>query len=153
MRRGNGCGIGLGMLREFGTLSFIVRWLATLLLVLGTYNPYASSYYHWVVADPGHLSLKVMAGVALLIAHIVVLVATVRSVGPIGMALLTALFAAFAWVLSDNRVIEVENPRVFVTTLLVIAASVYGVGVSWSHMRNRLSGQVDSTDVTSQSPL
>jgi hypothetical protein len=141
------------MLREFGSRSFIVRWLATLLLVLGTYNPYASSYYHWVVNDPDHLSLKVMVGVALLILHVVVLVATVRSVGPIGMTLLTALFAAFAWVLADNHAIEVENPKVFVTTILVIAASVYGVGVSWSHVRNRLSGQVDSTDVTAQSPL
>lgn len=141
------------MLREFGSRSFIVRWLAALLLVLGTYNPYASSYYHWVVGDVGHLSLKVAAGVALLILHVVVLVATVRSVGPIGMALLTALFAAFAWVLVDNDVIEIENPKVFVTTLLVIAGTVYGVGVSWSHVRNRLSGQVDSTDVTAQSPL
>lgn len=141
------------MLREFGSRSFVVRWLAALVLVLGTYNPYASSYYHWIVADAGHLSLKVLAGIALLILHIVILVATVRSVGPIGMTLLTALFAACAWVLADAQVIEVENPKVFVTVLLVIAASVYGVGVSWSHIRNRLSGQVDSTDVTSQSPL
>ncbi len=141
------------MLREFGSRSFIVRWLAALILVLGTYNPYASSYWHWITSDPDHASLKVLVGVLLLILHVVVVVATVRSIGIVGIGLLTALFAAFAWVLVDTRLLEVENPSVFVLILLVIAGSIYGVGISWSHIRNRLSGQVDSTDVAALSPI
>ena len=39
------------MLHEFNYRSFVVRWLACLVLMLATYNPYSSSYYHWTAAD------------------------------------------------------------------------------------------------------
>lgn len=141
------------MLREFNYRSFAVRWLGCLVLTLATYNPYSSSYYHWISVDSGHPSLKVLAGLLLLIFHIVVVVATVRSIGVIGIGLLTALFASGAWVLIDQGLVMADDPRVIMLTLLIVAASVYGVGVSWSHVRNRLSGQVDSTDVAQLSPL
>src|SRR3546814_5996673 len=77
---------------------------------------------------------------------IVAVLTSIRSLGPIGIGLLTALFAAAAWVMADNHVLDIEDPRAFTLTLLVILATVYGLGISWSHLRNRLSGQVDSTD-------
>lgn len=141
------------MLREFNYRSFAVRWLGCLVLMLATYNPYSSSYYHWIMADSGHASLQVLAGLLLLIGHVVVILATVRSIGVIGIGLVTALFSSAAWVLIDNSVVTVEDSRAVVLTQLIVIASVYGVGVSWSHARNRLSGQVDSTDVAQLSPL
>ena len=141
------------MLHEFNYRSFVVRWLACLVLMLATYNPYSSSYYHWTAADSGHASLQVLAGLLLLIFHIVVIIATVRSIGIIGIGLMTALFSSVAWVLIDNHVVAVEDARAVVLIQQIVIASVYGVGVSWSHIRNRLSGQVDSTDVAQLSPL
>jgi len=41
----------------------------------------------------------------------------------------------------------------FELTGLLILATVYGIGTSWSHIRNRLSGQVHSVDVTALSPI
>jgi hypothetical protein len=141
------------MQREFNSLSFGVRWLAALVLVLATYNPYAMSYYHWLIADGGYASLKVLAGVALLILHIVTMIATWRSMGAIGVGLVTALAASAAWFLIDSDVLDIENPRKLGVTVLVILGTVYGVGLSYSHIRNRLAGQVDSRDVTSLSPI
>jgi len=97
--------------------------------------------------------LKTLVGVGLLILHSVAILSGVRSLGPIGIGLLTALFASAAWVLVDNQFLNIEDPRVFVLILLVVMASVYGVGLSWSHLRNRIAGQVDSTDVSQNSPI
>ena len=79
----------------------------------------------------------------LLIFHIVVIIATVRSIGVIGIGLMTALFSSVAWVLIDNQVVVVEDARALVLIQEIVIASVYGVGLSWSHVRNRLSGQVE----------
>lgn len=145
--------VGERMQHEFGALEYVVRWLVSLALVLGTYNPYAMSYYHWVSFYPGQIPMKLTVGVALLILHIVAILAGVRSLGLIGIGLLTALFASTAWILIDVNVLDIEDPRIFALTVLVILATVYGVGLSWSHVRNRVSGQVDSTDVTQNSPI
>jgi hypothetical protein len=141
------------MLHEFNYWSFGVRWLGCLVLMLATYNPYSSSYYHWIAADPAHASLQVLAGLLLFIFHIVVIIATARSIGVVGIGLVTALFSSVAWVLIDNQVVVVEDARALVLIQEIVIASVYGVGLSWSHVRNRLSGQVDSTDVAVLSPL
>lgn len=141
------------MQTEFGLLNILIRWVLGLLLVLGTYNPYAMSYYQWVAESDGLVSLKVLTGIVLTALHIVAVLASVRSLGPIGIGLSTALFAAAAWVMADNQLLYLEDPRVFTLTLLVILSTVYGIGMSWSHVRIRLSGQVDSTDVSRTSPI
>jgi hypothetical protein len=130
-----------------------MRWLAGLFVVLGTYNPYGYSYYDWVSDDFGVTPLKMAVGVGLLILHVVAILASVRSLGPIGIGLLTALFASAAWVLEDHDVIDIEDPAVFQFIALTILATIYGTGLSWSHLRNRIAGQVDSTDVAQNSPI
>jgi hypothetical protein len=138
---------------EFGFLSWIMRWLAGLFVVLGTYNPYGFSYYDWVSDDIGMTPLKMLIGVGLLILHVVAILASVRSLGPIGIGLLTALFASAAWVLIDRGLLDIEDPSVFQFISLAILATIYGTGLSWSHLRNRIAGQVDSTDVAQNSPI
>jgi len=80
------------MNHEFNWISFSMRWLPCAVLVLGTYDPYGMSYYQWITTDGGYTSLKVLAGVTLLILHIVVIVAGARSLGPIGATLTVAFF-------------------------------------------------------------
>src|SRR5262245_61362237 len=98
------------MLHEFGFLSWFMRFLAGLFVVLGTFNPYGLSYYDWAISGVGLTPLKMMVGIALLILHIVALLASVRSLGPIGIGLVTALFASAAWVLIDKRFLDIEDP-------------------------------------------
>ena len=141
------------MLHEFGFLSWFMRFLAGLFVVLGSFNPYGLSYYDWTVSGNGMTPLKMMVGIGLLILHIVALLASVRSLGTVGVGLVTALFASAAWVLIDRRLLDIEDPRVFQFTLLVILGAVYGIGLSYSHIRARISGQYDSNDVTQNSPI
>lgn len=141
------------MKHEFGAIECTIRWLVSLALVLGTYNPFGMSYYHWVSGYPGQEPLKMAVGLGLLILHIVAIIAGSRSLGGIGIGLLTSLFASTAWILIDFGVLDIEDPRVFSLTVLVILATLYGIGLSWSHLRVRVSGQYDSRDVTENSPI
>jgi hypothetical protein len=45
-------------------------------------------------------------------------------------------------------IIQTLNVRMFVTFALIILANVFAVGVSWSYIRLRLSGQADTNNVT-----
>jgi len=140
-------------MHEFNWLSYLLHWVASILLVLATYNPFGFSYWDWLTHDGGYASLKVLAGVALLILHIVATVSTTRSLGIIGIGLLTAFYGAVAWLLVDHNLLDLNDPRMFALTGLLIIAAVYGMGLSWSHIRNELSGQVHSIDVTNLTPI
>ena len=70
-----------------------------------------------------------------------------------GIGLLTALTASAVWLLIDSQLLDIEDPRVFQFTALVILGTIYGTGLSWSHLRYRIAGQYDSTDVAQNSPI
>src|SRR5258706_440494 len=36
---------------EFNWLSYLMRWVASILLVLATYNPFGMSYWDWLLSD------------------------------------------------------------------------------------------------------
>ena len=57
-----------------------------------------------------------------------------------------ALFAAIEWFVI--RLFEPLTTETVVTMALIVFASVLGIGVSWSYIRLRLSGQLDTKDVT-----
>ncbi len=135
------------MTHHFTAISMLLRWLVALFGVFATYNPSGYSYYHWVHDGSGLVSLRVLAGVALLIFYVVYLRATVRSLGPIGIGLTFALFGSIAWLLTQWRVVSLSQPDNQSVVSLAIAASVLGVGMSWSAIRYRISGQYDSEDV------
>lgn len=135
------------MIYHFTPLSLLLRWLIALFGVFATYNPSGYSYYHWMEHGGGMLSLRVATGVALVIFYVVYLRATLRSLGPIGIGLTTALFGSIAWLLAQWHVINMNAPDEQSVVSLAISASVLGVGMSWSAIRYRLSGQYDSEDV------
>ena len=135
------------MTHHFTAISVLLRWLVALFGVFATYNPSGYWYYHWVHDGSGLVSLRVLAGVALLIFYVVYLRATVRSLGPIGIGLAFALFGSIAWLLTQWNVVSLSQPDNQSLVSLAIAASVLGVGMSWSAIRYRISGQYDSEDV------
>ena len=94
-----------------------------------------------------------LAALILLLLHLIYLRATIRSIGPIGIGLITATLGAFAWWLSDLELIDMGNRVVVDLVLLVMFATLMSIGISWSHLRNRLSGQIDSDDVTTPPPV
>lgn len=144
----------MGVAMEFGFVGWIVRWLLAMFVVLATYNPSGYSFWHWIEASGLHeASVKMLAGLALLLLLIIYVRATIRSIGPIGIGLVTALLGSMAWLLSDLQVIDLGRPVVMQTVILVMLATLLSIGLCWSHIRNRLSGQVDSDDVTTPPPV
>lgn len=132
----------------FSAASFLARWVVALVLVFATFNPTPYSYYRWVAAGGQEdLALKALAGVVLLILYVIFLRATWRSIGPIGMALAAALMAALIWVSIDYGLLDLNNPTVLTWILLAVFATVLAIGISWSHVRRRVTGQADMDDV------
>jgi hypothetical protein len=135
------------MPNKFTALSILLRWALALFGVFATYNPSGYSYWHWVQRGDGLVSLRVLAGIGLLVFYVVYARATLRSLGPIGISLATALFGAVAWVLMQLHLLDVSRDADRIVASLSISASVLGIGMSWSAIRYRISGQYDSEDV------
>jgi len=125
-----------------------MRFLFALVVVLGTYNPSGHSYYHWGIVhmlpfDP----VKVVVGILLLIGWVIFVRATMRSLGGVGLILVSALCAALLWLVIDWGLIPKDSIMAVTYSVLMIISIVLTVGMSWSHVRRRLSGQVDMDDV------
>ncbi|WP_448191839.1 DUF6524 family protein [Azospirillum sp. sgz301742] len=130
------------------TAGFVVRLLFALLLVFGIYNPSAYSYYHWVRMDGGgDWTVKLFVGAVIVFLVFTHLQATWRSMKLIGVALVLLIVGTSIWALSDYGLIDLDDPTTFTMVMLTSVAMVLGVGLSWSLIRYRLAGQVDSQNV------
>jgi hypothetical protein len=138
----------------FGLGNFFIRFLAALALVFATYNPLDNlSYYRWAIepllklADGGPFSAtKALVGLVILIGWLVFLRATHRSLGAIGLFLAVAFFAILIWLLFEQGWITVDSTGVLTWLALTAVAGVMAAGMSWSHVRRRMSGQLDTDD-------
>jgi hypothetical protein len=128
----------------------VARALAALVLVFATYNPEGVSYYHWAIAPmrtgvetAGPTSLKFLAGLALLGGWAVFLNATRRSIGLGGALLVLAISGGLVWLLLDVGIVSARSSRGITHVVLICTALLLAVGMNWSHLSRRLSGQVD----------
>lgn len=134
--------------KSFSLVNFLIRFFMALVLVFGTYNPSGYSWYHWVLqADNWMDPMLVLAGVVLLIGWVIYLRSTLRSLGEIGTFLALAFFAALTWVLIDYGLLSLDSPTVLTWVLLTMLAAIMATGMSWSHIRRRMSGQLDVDDI------
>ncbi len=126
---------------------FGLRVLFALVLVLLSYNPSGLSYYHWLVESFKAFNVLVIpAGIVLLIGWTMYIRATLRSLGPWGLFLTFGLFGSLLWVVIDWGLVDVSNVTAISWIIEIIMALVLGVGMSWSHVRRKISGQVDVED-------
>lgn len=122
----------------------IVRIVLAIALVLITYNPTGYSFYHWLTAPPGGITaIKVLLGVLLLIGWVVCLRTVFVSLGWLGVILGVAFLAALAWVFVDMKWIDLDAPSEIAWLALLILGAILGIGLSWSLIRARLTGQVE----------
>jgi hypothetical protein len=120
---------------------FVLRWLFAFLLLAATYNPTDWNFIRWV------MSVAVLGSLLLIVGYIIYLRATMRSIGPIGMLRVLGLVGALLWVAFDLGWMNFESPTANTWIALVAGSFVLGIGLSWSHVRRRLSGQADMDDV------
>lgn len=132
------------MAKEFDTAGFLVRWLFALALVLGTYNPTDWCFYSWALAESTAFGpIVAIAGILLLIGWIIFIRATFMSMGWLGIVLEAALFGCVVWLMVDQGWLSLESEGTIAWVVLVILSLILAVGMSWSHIRRRMSGQFD----------
>jgi hypothetical protein len=136
------------MATEFTAGSFLGRWLFAILLVFGTYNPSDYSYVSWLLGENVEFGpILAIVGLVLLIGWIIYLRATFMALGVIGITLGAALFAAVMWLLVDIGLISLEATGVITYIVLLVLSFILATGMSWSHIRRRLTGQFDVDDM------
>lgn len=135
------------MATEFSAGGFLGRWIFALILVFGSYNPTDYSFVSWVMAEGTQFSPVIaVVGILLLIGWTIFLRATLMSLGVVGIALGLALFGAIVWMMVDFGLINMEATGVLTYVALVLLSLILAVGMSWSHIRRRLTGQFDVDD-------
>ena len=138
-----------------GPAGLLLRVLGAILLVYATFNPTGHSFYHWALAplvgmgsaSGGSAALKFLVGVLLLIGWVVVLQATRRSIGLTGAVLALALCGGLIWLLVEQHVVSPTGSAAIAHIVLLAVGLVLGVGMSWSLLSRRLTGQVDTDQV------
>lgn len=134
---------------KFDFLGFLWRLLFAMALVLLTFNPTGHSYYHSLVDGfPTVRPLEAVAGVVLLIGWVFFVRSTLAAMGALGVGLMVALFAAVVWWVVSRGWLDLGNRSAMAWLVLLMLGLTLGVGMSWSHIRQRLSGQssVDRVD-------
>ena len=127
---------------------FLLRFLFALFLVMLTYNPSGYSYSHWLQNSFSDFSpLLGLAGISLIIGWVIYIRATLRSLGLIGLILAGLFFATIVWLLIDWGWLGLDNVTVMNWVILILISVILAVGISWSHIRRKISGQVDADDV------
>ncbi|HSH42161.1 MAG TPA: DUF6524 family protein [Arenicellales bacterium] len=142
------------MSRRFSWGGYFLRLLLALVVVFATYNPTGYSFFHWVRsqsvgASNEMLALMVLTGIVIVIGWVIFIRATYRSLGAFGTILAVAFFAALIWVVLVLLNVRSDNQDLIIYLIELGLAGVLSAGLSWSHVRRRLSGQldVDETDM------
>ena len=135
---------------SFTLASFGWRLLFTLVLVLVTFNPTDFSYLHWLQASYAASSLgpeHLVAGIALLGGWLIVVTATQRALGSLGLIVLAGFMGALVWWLIDAGLLAANSMTSMQWVVLVCLAILLAVGMSWSYIWRRLTGQVSVDEV------
>jgi hypothetical protein len=128
----------------FTLASFFIRWLAITALVLATYNPSGYSYLHWLAEwQPQELALKAAVGFLIIGLFWLILVAAWLVLRLIGTLLLTGIVLSLVVTVWQLGLIP-ATPASVQFLLLTTLATALTVGVSYAHIRYRLTGQVQS---------
>jgi hypothetical protein len=134
---------------DFKFTGVLLRVAFSLALVFLTFNPTGHSYYHWLSANLSPIQpLVVVAGIVLLGAWLFFVRATIASMGPVGVVLLLGLFAAIVWWMLSLGWLSLQDGSAMAWIVLTCIGLLLGIGMSWAHIRARLSGQasVDRVD-------
>ena len=138
-----------GTSRDISFAGFLFRFLAALVLVLATYNPSDLSFVDWVqnaLSGDALGSQHYLVGVLILIGWTVFVVATIRSLGTLGLILGAAFFATLIWFLIDFGFLAADSAKSVTWIVLVCIAGLLAIGVSWAHVWRKVTGQLEVND-------
>jgi hypothetical protein len=125
----------------------LLRFVFALALVLATYNPTGHSYFHWLVQDFALTPYLVLAGLVLLIGWGFYIKATFNSMGVIGVATSAAVLGCFVWLGISWGWLSVDSVSDMSWVIEVLTAVLLTVGMCWSFVTRRVSGQTDVDEI------
>jgi uncharacterized membrane protein len=91
-----------------------------------------------------------VAGIALLGARVLLVSATSRSLGALGILLVAAFFASLVWLLIDRNLVQARSFQTIAWIGIIGVGVILAIGLSWSHIRKRITGQADVDDIDSR---
>jgi hypothetical protein len=125
-------------------MRFFLRLVAAIVLLFATYNPEGVSYFHWMARDGWAITpLKAFVGVCLLAGWIVLLRATLESLGAIGVVVAAAFFGTLIWLVVSFAHLEPRTSKGLTYLIMLGLAAVLSTGSIWSIWKRRLTGQID----------
>jgi hypothetical protein len=85
--------------------------------------------------------------VVLVAGWVVFVQATRRSLGMLGAILVMALAGGVIWLLLSLDLATASSGRSMQRIALIVLSLVLGVGMSWSHIQRKATGQIDTDQV------
>ena len=129
-------------------MGIILRWLGAFLLLSATYNPTQINFTRWAEANwQTQMPLTLLLGLLLGVGYMIYIGATLRSIGAFGVLLVAAIVGALIWVLIDYQILTLQNPSLYLWLGILALSVVLGIGLSWSIIRQRISGQATVDEV------
>lgn len=132
--------------RAFGFVDFLWRWAAALVLVFVSYNPSGGSWFHWArnaYEGDGLGAFHYFTAIILVAGWTMFIVATQRSLGMLGTVIGTALIGTGIWLLVDIGILTAGSMQAVAWLALFALATLLAIGLSWSHIWRRMSGQLE----------
>jgi Family of unknown function (DUF6524) len=129
-------------------MGILLRWLGAFVLLSAIFNPTTWNFVTWARLNwDDQMPVIVFVGLILGVVMMVYLVATMRSIGVLGSLIIAAIFGAGLWVLSDWGVLALGNDDLTVWLAILALSLILGIGMSWSILRQRLSGQASVDEI------
>lgn len=129
----------------FGLKGFSIRFLLILGLVLLTYNPLGYSLFNWLQAELTPLSVG--SGVILAIFWIVLGRLMFMGSGWGGLFLGATVIALLLWMANYIGLLSFSDRTLNIIIAEFSFALLGALGLSWAHIRRRMTGQVSTDDV------
>jgi hypothetical protein len=131
--------------RAISWAGVLARVAGALAVVLLTYNPSGHSFFHWALRDFGELDPgKLLAGALLAAGWVLCIRSASTSLGTIGLVLSASILGSLVWMLFRAGILDPDRPSVFAWVAIFLVGGVLGVGLSWSLLRQRITGQVET---------
>jgi Family of unknown function (DUF6524) len=129
-------------MRNLSIGGVIGRFLASLILVVATFNPTGFSFVGWIAGHFPHLEpLQLVVGIGLLALWLFFLHSTWRSLGTVGVVLGIAFFAAMVWLFTSWGWFSLSNHNALIWVVLVMMACLLTLGLCWALLQARIAGQ------------
>lgn len=130
-----------GRISWFG---IFMRLFGAIAVVLLTYNPTSYSFYRWALEGFASITaVKAFAGALLLVGWVICVRTAFVSLGALGLLLRVLVLGTLVWMLRDYGILNPDNPSLLSWVTLIIIGIIFGIGLSWSLLRARVTGQVE----------